>query len=158
MLSLSTLIVAHRMGYNHSGGRIRIHITIVTNRKRPFPRTVRTGHGRKNTLINHNFSQINHSSQTVKEGRREGERGGCVNKRNMCPKVTVVSISKRLRESEREGTMQPRGNYLISPLLSLSPSRPTAAAFGTLLSFLSPCMAMARSWQPSTGLLQLGRL
>ena len=43
-----------------------------------------------------------------------------MNKRNMCPEVTVVSISKR------ERAMQPRGNYLISPLLS--------PAFGTLLS------------------------
>ena len=38
---------------------------------------------------------------------RQTDRGGCVNKCNMCPKVTVVSIRPSQRERER-GQLQPQ--------------------------------------------------
>ena len=62
------------------------------------------------TIIRILFGHINHSSPGQGGDRQtDEERGGCANKRNMCPKVTVVSIrpSQREREGER-GRMQPQ--------------------------------------------------
>ena len=54
------------------------------------------------TIIHILFGHINHSSPGQGGDRQtDEERGGCANKRNMCPKVTVVSI--RPSQREREG-------------------------------------------------------
>ena len=56
------------------------------------------------TIIRILFGHINHSSPGHGGDRQtDEERGGCANKRNMCPKVTVVSIRPSQRERGREG-------------------------------------------------------
>ena len=55
------------------------------------------------TIIRILFGHINHSSPGQGGDRQtDEERGGCANKRNMCPKVTVVSIRPSQRERGRE--------------------------------------------------------